>query len=264
MVRLMPVFLGVVGAYLVSVAFGLVNFTPVGEAAWVGLPFTLEQTVLPLLNHMDWDLLLTAILIAVPIILASVMEHIGDIFALSSTSHRNFLAEPGLHRTLCGDGAATMVASLFGAPANTTYSQNTGALTLTRVFDPLVVRGTAIMAILLSFCPKVSAVIQVMPEAVLGGVCLLLFGTISSVGISNLVENKVNMSDIRNVAIVSMVLTLAVGIKYGSDDQLVILGIPVSGMAIATICGILLNLCVIFFDKKKAKNTPQPSSQDTV
>lgn len=195
---------------------------------------------------------------------ASVMEHIGDIFALSSTSHRNFLSEPGLHRTLCGDGVATIVASLFGAPANTTYSQNTGALTLTRVFDPLVVRGTAIMAILLSFCPKVSAVIQVMPEAVLGGVCLLLFGTISSVGISNLVENKVNMSDIRNVAIVSMVLTLAVGIKYGSDDQLVILGIPVSGMAIATICGILLNLCVIFFDKKKAKNTPQPSSQDTV
>ena len=264
MVRLMPVFLGVVGAYLVSVAFGLVNFTPVGEAAWVGLPFTLEQTVLPLFNHMDWDLLLTAILIAVPIILASVMEHIGDIFALSSTSHRNFLAEPGLHRTLCGDGAATMVASLFGAPANTTYSQNTGALTLTRVFDPLVVRGTAIMAILLSFCPKVSAVIQVMPEAVLGGVCLLLFGTISSVGISNLVENKVNMSDIRNVAIVSLVLTLAVGVKYGSADQLDVLGIPVSGMAVATLCGIVLNLCVLFEDKKKAKNTPQPPSQDTV
>jgi uracil permease len=174
------------------------------------------------------------------------MEHIGDISAIGATVGKNFIAEPGLHRTLVGDGLATIVASLFGAPANTTYGENTGVLALTKVYDPMVVRLAAMFAIVMSFCPKFAALISSMPVATLGGVSLILYGMISAIGIRNVVENRVDFSRSRNVIIAGLIMVLAIGIKYGTGTEAVTLSlgsfsVNMSGLAMAALVGILLN-----------------------
>ena len=156
-----------------------------------------------------------------PLALATMIEHIGDISAISSTVNRNFIAEPGLHRTLLGDGLATILASLFGAPANTTYGENTGVLALTKVFDPRVIRIAAVFAICFSFCPKFAAVIEAMPACVIGGVSLVLYGMISAVGVRNLVENKVDFMKSRNVLVAALILVLSIGIAYSTAGAIV-------------------------------------------
>ena len=186
MVKIIPILIGVVVSYAAAAAIGEVDFSGVAEAAWVGLPFSWDNTVFSLFGPgFDAGLAITAIITIMPLAFATMIEHIGDISAISSTCERNFIANPGLHRTLLGDGLATILASLFGAPANTTYGENTGVLALTRVFDARVVRIAACCAIVLSFSPKFAAVIGAMPSCVIGGVSLVLYGMISAVGVRN-------------------------------------------------------------------------------
>ena len=169
------------------------------------------------------------------------MEHIGDMCAISSTTGINYLEDPGLHRTLMGDGLATALASLFGAPANTTYGENTGVLNLTKVYDPRVIRIAACFAIVLSFCPKFSAIIACMPAATIGGVSLVLYGMISAVGIRNIVENHVDFKLARNVIVMALILVLAVGISYSQAGCLDLGFTKLSGLAVAALVGIVLN-----------------------
>ena len=245
MIKIVPILAGVIVSYIVAAFAGQVNFDAVREAAWFGLPFKGSETVFSLFGNMDKTLALSAIITIVPISLATMVEHIGDICAISSTTGRNYIADPGLHRTLLGDGLATTLAALFGAPANTTYGENTGVLALTRVFDPRVVRIAAYGAILLSFSPKFAAVIAVMPPAVIGGVSLVLYGMISAIGVRNIVENKVDFTRSRNVIIAALILVLAIGVAFSAAGAIVIhagaVTISLSGLAIAAIVGILLN-----------------------
>ena len=241
MIKIIPILLGVLGSYIVAACCGLCDFSGVKEAAWVGLPFEWQNTAFHVFDAPKWGLILSAIIAIVPISLATMMEHIGDMCAISSTVGKNFLEEPGLHRTLMGDGAATMLASLFGAPANTTYGENTGVLNLTRVYDPRVIRIAAIFAIILSFCPKFSVLIGAMPGAVVGGVSLVLYGMISAVGVRNIVENQVDFTKNRNVIIAALILVLAIGIKYGANDAIDLGFTKLSGLAVAAIVGVILN-----------------------
>ncbi len=247
MIKIIPILLGVIVSYVVAAVFGLVDFEPVAEAAWIGAPFLWDNTVFSLFGpNFDTGLAITAIITIMPLAFATMIEHIGDMSAISSTCNRNYIAEPGLHRTLLGDGLATMVGSLFGAPANTTYGENTGVLALTRVFDPRVVRIAALFAILLSFCPKFAAIIAVMPACVIGGVSLVLYGMISAVGIRNLVENHVDFMHTRNVLITALILVLSLGIAYSAAGAIVLpvggITISLSGLAVGSIVGIILNI----------------------
>ena len=241
MIKIIPILLGVLGSYLVAACFGLCDFSSVKEAAWIGLPFHWENTTFHVFQNPNWGLIVSAIIAIVPISLATMMEHIGDMCAISSTTGVNYLEDPGLHRTLMGDGLATALASLFGAPANTTYGENTGVLNLTKVFDPRVIRIAAVFAIILSFCPKFSALISCMPAATIGGVSLVLYGMISAVGVRNIVENQVDFTKSRNVIIAALILVLAIGIKYGANDAISLGFTTLSGLAIAALTGVFLN-----------------------
>ena len=241
MIKIIPILLGVLGSYAVAACFGLCDFSPVKDAAWLGVPFQWENTAFHVFANPNWGLVLSAIIAIVPISLATMMEHIGDMCAISSTTGENYLADPGLHRTLMGDGLATMLASLFGAPANTTYGENTGVLNLTRVYDPRVIRIAAVFAIILSFCPKFSALIACMPASTIGGVSLVLYGMISAVGVRNVVENQVDFTKSRNVLILAFILVLAIGIKYGAGDAISLGFTSLSGLAVAALVGIILN-----------------------
>ncbi|WP_305118110.1 uracil-xanthine permease family protein [uncultured Adlercreutzia sp.] len=247
MVRIIPILLGVVVSYVTAAALGECDFTRVAEAAWIGLPVLWDNTVFSLVGpQFDSGLAITAIITIMPIALATMIEHIGDMSAISFTCNRNYIVNPGLHRTLLGDGVATILASLFGAPANTTYGENTGVLALTRVFDPRVVRLAACFAILFSFCPKFAAVIAVMPACVIGGVSLVLYGMISSVGIRNLVENHVDFMKSRNILITALILVLSIGIAYSAAGAIVLevagVAISLSGLAVGSLAGIVLNI----------------------
>jgi len=240
MIKIIPIILGVIGSYIVAACFGKVDFSAVKEAAWFGMPFAWENTAFAVLKNPDWSFVWTAVIAIVPIAFATMIEHIGDVCAISSTCNRNFIADPGLHRTLMGDGAATALAAMFGAPANTTYGENTGVLNLTKVFDPKVVRIAACLAIVFSFCPKFAQIIYAMPTATVGGVSLVLYGMISAVGVRNLVENKVDFTNNRNVLIAALILVLAIGINYGPGS--ISFGkISLSGLAVAALVGIILN-----------------------
>ena len=244
MIRIIPVLLGVVGSYIVASCFSLVDFTPVKEAAWIGIPFKMQDTAFHVFADPNWGLVITAIITILPISLATMVEHIGDICAISSTTGINYLEDPGLHRTLMGDGLATAVASLFGAPANTTYGENTGVLNITKVFDPMVIRLAACLAIFFSFCPKFAAIVAVMPAATIGGVSLVLYGMISAVGVRNLVENQVDLTKSRNLLIAALILVLAIGINYGPGNISFTIGkvtIALSGLAVAALTGIIMN-----------------------
>ena len=241
MIKIIPILLGVLGSYIVAACFGLCDFTAVKEAAWIGVPFQWQNTAFSVFQNPNWGLIVSAIIAIVPISLATMMEHIGDMCAISSTVGKNFLEDPGLHRTLMGDGFATMLASLFGAPANTTYGENTGVLNITKVFDPRVIRIAAIFAIILSFCPKFSALIASMPASTIGGVSLVLYGMISAVGVRNIVENKVDFTKSRNVIVMALILVLAIGIKYGAGDAIDLGFTKLSGLAVAALVGVILN-----------------------
>ena len=246
MIKIIPILLGVVGSYVVAALCGQVDFSKVADAAWVGLPFQLSDTVFAFATDgVNGGLLASAIAMMMPIALATIIEHIGDMCAISSTVEQNFIADPGLHRSLLGDGLATAMAALFGAPANTTYGENTGVLALTKVYDPKVVRLAAIIAVLFSFCPKFAALVSCMPTATIGGVSLILYGMISAVGVRNVVENQVDFTKSRNVIIAALIMALALGINFSNAGAIAftVFGIQISlsGLAVAALVGIILN-----------------------
>ena len=246
MVKIIPILLGVISSYLVAALTGNVDFSGVAAAPWVGLPVAGERTVFSLLGgKADGGLILTSIISILPIALSTMMEHIGDINAIGSTIGKDLVVDPGLHRTLIGDGVGTTLAALFGAPANTTYGENTGVLALTKVYDPLVIELAAIISIILSLCPKFAAVITSMPAATIGGVSIILYGMIAAIGVRNVVENHVDFQASRNVIIAALILCLTIGIEYSSAGAVTFtvgsLTISLSGLAIASLVGILLN-----------------------
>ena len=258
MLKIIPILLGVVGSYVVAALCGQVDFTPVKEAAWFGIPFQMKDTAFSLIGNVDWSTLLTVILTMAPIALATMMEHIGDMSAISSTVGKNFIKDPGLHRSLLGDGCATALAALFGAPANTTYGENTGVLALTRVYNPGVVRMAAVLAVIFSFCPKFAALISCMPAATIGGVSLILYGMISAVGVRNIVENQVDFTKSRNVIIAAMIMSLALGINFSTAGAIAFkigsVSISLSGLAVASLVGIILNAVLPGNDYKFGDN----------
>ena len=245
MTKIIPILLGVLGSYvfalIIDPAARAHVVETVSEAAWIGLPVHGERTVFSLFGNADFNagLLVSAIFTIVPLSLATMVEHIGDVCAISSTVEKNYMVDPGFHRTLLGDGLATSLAALFGAPANTTYGENTGVLALTRVYDPAVIRIAAVFAVVVSFCPKFAALVSAMPTATIGGVSLVLYGMISAVGVRNVVENNVDFSNTRNIIIAALILVLAIGITYTAPIKIGI--VSFSGLAVASIVGIALN-----------------------
>ena len=248
MLKIVPILLGVVGSYLVAIVVGnicgveawAIDFTAVKEAAWVGLPIHKEATILGV-NWAKASLIISSIVGIVPIALATMMEHIGDISAISATVGKNFIKEPGLHRTLIGDGVATTLASLFGGPANTTYGENTGVLALSRVYDPKVIRIAAVIAAVLSFSPKFSALISSIPTAVIGGISFVLYGMISAIGVRNVVESKVDFTKSRNLIVAAIILVCALGLGSAATFQIGGVTIALSALAVGSIAGIVLN-----------------------
>ena len=241
MIKIIPILLGVLGSYVVAAIFGQVDFSGVASAKWIGFPIQFENTVFSLFKGCDGGKLVSAIVIMVPIAIATMIEHIGDVCAISSTVGQNFVADPGLHRTLLGDGMATALAALFGAPANTTYGENTGVLALTKVYDPKVIRIAAGLAILFSFCPKFAALVSAMPAATIGGVSLILYGMISAVGVRNVVENQVDFTKSRNIIIAALIMGLSLGINFSAAGSIVLGPVSLSGLAVGALVGILLN-----------------------
>ena len=245
MTKIIPILLGVIGSYIISMIVDPASRVAVAEkvaaAKWVGLPIVWENSVFHLFSmDVDTGMLLSALFTIVPLSLATMVEHIGDICAISSTVGKNYVADPGLHRTLLGDGLATTLAALFGAPANTTYGENTGVLALSKVYDPRVIRIAACFAIIFSFCPKFAALITAMPTATIGGISLILYGMISAVGVRNVVENKVDFTNSRNVIVAALILVLAIGINY-SVGSIQIGIVSLSGLAVASLVGIIVN-----------------------
>lgn len=241
MFRIIPILMGVVISYALALILNacgvtnpdgsaILNFGNVASASIVGLPpFRICK----------FDI--SAILVMAPIAIASMMEHIGDISAISATTSNNFLEEPGLHRTLIGDGLATAFAGLIGGPANTTYGENTGVLELSKVYDPMVIRIAAIFAIVLSFIPKVSEVIGSLPASIIGGVSFMLYGMISAIGVRNVVENKVDLTKSRNLIIAAVILVCGLGFSSGLTFVVGGTSITLTGLALAAIFGIILN-----------------------
>ena len=300
MVKITPILLGVIGACALCVFLTIIQSQPVDgyyclngisdfqlfsvasienikSAPWIGMPFEYRDTVLNIFTsgNPNAGLITTAIATIVPISLATIVEHIGDISAISSTVGQNFIKDPGLHRTLIGDGLATTLASLFGAPANTTYGENTGVLTLSKVYDPMVVRLAALFAILFSFSPKLAACISAIPTPVVGGISLVLYGMISAVGVRNVVENQIDFSKVRNVIIAALILVLSIGITYSAAGAInftfaipsgintaggvffTYLPMSLSGLAVGSLAGIILNAILpgkdyVFEDKQQA------------
>ena len=245
MVKIIPILLGVVGAYIVALianAFGatavdaagnvvpLISFSNVSSASLVGL----QKFVIAKFD-------ITSILVMAPIAIASMMEHIGDISAISATCQRNYIADPGLHRTLLGDGLATALAGMFGGPANTTYGENTGVLALSRVYDPKVIRLAAVYAVILSFSPKFDALVNSIPTAIIGGVSFILYGMISAVGVRNVVENKVDLTKSRNLIIAAVIFVCGLGFSGGVSFQVGSATVTLTSLAIAALAGVLLN-----------------------
>ena len=261
MIKIITILIGVIVSYVVGIVAGEVDFTIVKDAAWVGIPIVKDMTVLGMFGeNFDVSKLITAVITIMPIALATIVEHIGDISAISSTTGRNYIKDPGLHRTLLGDGLATIVASLFGAPANTTYGENTGVLNLSKVYDPFVVRLAAGFAIVFSFCPKFAAIIQAMPAATVGGISLILYGMISAVGVRNIVENKVDFTATRNVIIAALILVLAIGINYSAAGAIAFhigqITISLSGLAVGALTGIIMNAILPGKDYEFDEETP--------
>ena len=241
MFKIIPILMGVVISYVFALilnAFGvtnpdgsaIINFASVASSGWVGLPK---------FQICKFDV--TAILVMAPIAIATMMEHVGDMSAISATVDENFIVEPGLHRTLLGDGLATMFAGVIGGPANTSYGENTGVLELSKVYDPVVIRIAAVFAIVLSFIPKFSAVISTMPAAIIGGVSFMLYGMISAIGVRNIVENKVDLTKSRNLIIAGVIFVCGLGFSNGLTFTVGGTSITLTALAIAAIAGVILN-----------------------
>ena len=232
LVKLVPVVCGIVVGYIVSICMGLVDFTAVNSAPWFALPSSITHFKLP---QFAWE----PFLFMIPVAIAPVIEHIGDVYVVSAVAGKDFVKDPGLHRTMLGDGLACLVASFFGGPPVTTYSEVTGAMQITRITSPAVIRIAAGTAIVFSVIGKLSALLQSIPSAVLGGIMLLLFGSIASVGIQNLVNHKVDLNETRNIIIVSIVLTLGIGgaiLPMGTFS--------LSGIGLSALAGVILNLVI--------------------
>ena len=227
MIKIIPVLISLIVSYIVAIIMGAVSFAPVGEAAWVGLP----NFHMPKFNA---DAIVAGLAVAV----AAMVEHIGDVMAIGATCGKNFIADPGLTRTLLGDGIGTSLAGLLGGPANTTYSENTGVVALTRVFDPFVMRVAAVMAIILSLSPKFEAVINSIPAAIIGGISFVLYGMIAATGIRTIVENQVDYVNMRNVLITAIILVSGLGFNH---QNIVIGSVAFGGLACAAVFGIILN-----------------------
>ena len=256
MVKIIPILLGVLGSYAVALAMGEVNFAPIANADWLGFPIQTAAMA-------KFDI--GAILTIMPIALAAMMEHIGDMAAISATVGKNFIADPGLARTLLGDGLATSLAGFFGGPANTTYGENTGVLALTKVYDPKVIRIAAVVAVILSVSPKFDAIVNTIPTAIIGGISLILYGMISAIGVRNVVENQVDFTNSRNLIIAAVILVSALG--FNSVGGLTLyqsgsLTISLSGLAIAAILGILLNAILPGNDYEFGKDLDGDASAD--
>ncbi|WP_448920550.1 uracil-xanthine permease family protein [Eubacterium sp.] len=272
MIKIIPILLGIVGAYLVAVLVGnvggvenfAIDFSAVKAAPWIGNPIEWSSTVFGGVS--DKSKAISAIIAIVPIAIATMMEHIGDISAISATCNKNFINDPGLNRTLLGDGLATTLASLFGAPANTTYGENTGVLALSKVYDPRVIRIAAYFAIFFSLSPKFAALIESIPMAVVGGISFVLYGMISAIGVRNVVEAKVDFSKARNTIIAAVILVVALGLSGGITFTVGSATITLSSLACASIAGIALN--IIFpekdFDPDKAFQSDTVSAQVNV
>ena len=227
MIKIIPVLISLIVSYIVAILMGAVSFAPVGEAAWVGLP----NFHLPKFNA---DAIVAGLAVAV----AAMVEHVGDVMAIGATCGKNFIADPGLTRTLLGDGIGTSLAGLLGGPANTTYSENTGVVALTRVFDPFVMRVAAVMAIILSLSPKFEAIINSIPAAIIGGISFVLYGMIAATGIRTIVENQVDYVNMRNVLITAIILVSGLGFNH---QNIVIGNVHFGGLACAAVFGIILN-----------------------
>ena len=255
MVKIVPIIIGVIGSYVVAAILGRVDFT-----TFYSKRRCKNETAFWALSDGNTSLLITSVITIMPIALATMVEHIGDISAISSTVGVNYIKDPGLHRTLLGDGLATIIASLFGAPANTTYGENTGVLSLTKVFDPRVIRIAAGFAVLFSFSPKVAALIGCMPTATCGGVSLVLYGMISAVGVRNIVETQVDFTKSRNVIIAALILVLSIGINYSAAGAIAFhigeITISLSGLAVGALTGIILNAILPGKDYKFDEDKP--------
>ena len=227
MIKIIPVLISLIVSYIVAIIMGAVSFDAVGSAAWVGLP----NFHMPKFNA---DAIVAGLAVAV----AAMVEHIGDVMAIGATCGKNFIADPGLTRTLLGDGIGTSLAGLLGGPANTTYSENTGVVALTRVFDPFVMRVAAVMAIILSLSPKFEAVINSIPAAIIGGISFVLYGMIAATGIRTIVENQVDYVNMRNVLITAIILVSGLGFNH---QNIVIGNVHFGGLACAAVFGIILN-----------------------
>ncbi len=264
MIKIIPILLGVLGSYIVAACFGLCDFSAVKDAAWVGLPFQWKNTAFHVFSNPDWGLVVAAIIAILPISLATTMEHIGDMCAISSTVGKNFLEDPGLHRTLLGDGLATSLAALFGAPANTTYGENTGVLALSRVYDPRVIRLAAFYAIILSFSPKFDALVNSIPAAIVGGVSFILYGMISAVGVRNIVENKVDLTKSRNLIIAAVMFVSGLGFSAVGGITFMVgdAAITLTGLAIAALAGVILNAVLPGNDYEFGSNPEGDKSAD--
>lgn len=224
--KLIPIFAGIVVGYIAAICFGIVDFQPIADASWFALP----EFVKPQFN---WE----AIVFMIPVAIAPVIEHIGDVYAINEVTGKDFVKDPGLHRTMLGDGLACAVASLIGGPPVTTYSEVTGAVSLTKISDPAVLRIAALFGIFFSVFGKMSALLKTIPEAVLGGIMLLLFGSIASVGVNSLIKNQVDLGDTRNLVIASLILTLGIG-----GAELTIGSFSIGGIGLAALTGVILNL----------------------
>ena len=278
MAKIIPILLGVVGAYLFALIFGnglgllgetgQVDVKAIADAAGIGLPVHMDETIFSI----DWNnssAIIFAITTMVPIAIATMMEHIGDICAISATVGKDFINRPGLHRTLLGDGLATTLSSIFGGPANTTYGENTGVLALSRVYDPRVVRIAAYLAMLFSFSPKFAMIIQAMPSGIVGGISFMLYGMIAAIGVRNVVEAQVDFKKSRNVIVAAIIVVCALGIKFSSGMGADVLSgvdgavsfsiggvvISLSGLAVASIAGIILN--AVFPDKDEVNDVTE-------
>ena len=234
LLKLIPIFAGIFVGYIAASLFGLIDFQPVIDAPWFALPAFVRP-------ELCWE----AIIFMFPVAIAPVIEHIGDVYAINEVTGKDYVKDPGLHRTMLGDGLACVAASFIGGPPVTTYSEVTGAISLTNIADPAVIRIAGLFGILFSVLGKISALLKTIPSAVLGGIMLLLFGTIASVGINTLVKNKIDMGDTRNLVIASLILTTGIGgaeMTFGS--------ITIGGIGLAALVGVILNLII---PKKKAE-----------
>ena len=230
LLKLLPVICGIIVGYIVAICLGEVDFKPVADAPWFALPQHIRHFQLP---AFQWE----PFIFMMPVALAAVVEHVGDIYAISAVADKDFVKNPGLHRTMLGDGLACLAASLLGGPPVTTYSEVTGAVQITRVTNPQVLRIAAAAAILFSVIGKLNALLQGIPQAVLGGIMLLLFGSIASVGVQNLMRNKVDFGETRNVIIASIILTTGIG-----GAVLTVGSFSLSGIGLAALVGLVLNL----------------------